>query len=198
MTTDQRGWRVGHQGRDQMYYEELRDGSWERIDIDGEMLMGPAHHVIYFAAPERWRAYPAWARERRDEIIARITSEFREPDYEYSGLAAASAVPDSTEAKPAAPTLTPKRRPPPQGYNALIGGVLVMFLIAAVMGWLVTTGVSRGETRLPLKLASLRRPVARAQEPAMFWTSIGIYFGIGAGTLVLGALGVREARRLRG
>ena len=198
MTTDGRGWRVGHQGRDQMYYEELRDGSWERIDIDGEMLMGPAHHVIYFAAPERWRTYPPWARERRAEIIARITSEFREPDYEYSGLAAPGTTSDSAEIERASPSLAPKRRPPPQGYNALLGGVLVMFAIAVVMGWLVTAGVSRGETRLPLKLASLRRPVARDQEPAMFWTSIGIYFGIGAGTLVLGVLGVREARQLRG
>jgi len=75
-------WRVGHQGRDRMYYEELHGGAWERIDIDGEMLMGRAHHVIYFASPERWLEYPEWARGRRDEIIARITSEFREPDYE--------------------------------------------------------------------------------------------------------------------
>ena len=79
-------WRVGHRGRDQMYYEELIVGAWERIDIDGEMLMGPAHHVIYFASREAWTSYPSWARGRRDEIIARITSEFREPDYEYSGL----------------------------------------------------------------------------------------------------------------
>ena len=73
---ERRGWRVGHQGRDRMYYE-VQQGAWERIDIDGEMLMGPAHHVIYFATPERWRTYPAWARERRDEIFARITSELR-------------------------------------------------------------------------------------------------------------------------
>jgi hypothetical protein len=44
MTIDeQRGWRVGHQGRDQMYYEELHQGAWKRIEIDGEMLMGRAH-----------------------------------------------------------------------------------------------------------------------------------------------------------
>jgi hypothetical protein len=34
-TAEQRGWRVGHQGRVRMYYEELRDGAWERIDIAG-------------------------------------------------------------------------------------------------------------------------------------------------------------------
>lgn len=83
---DARGWRVGHQGRDRMYYEERHDGSWRRIDIDGEMLIGPAHHVIYFATPSVWQKYPAWARDRRVEIIARITSEFRPPQYEYYGL----------------------------------------------------------------------------------------------------------------
>jgi len=41
-------WRVDHVGRDSMYYEELRDGSWERLDLGGEMLVGRAHHVIYF------------------------------------------------------------------------------------------------------------------------------------------------------
>lgn len=80
-----RGWRVGHQGRDGMYYEEFRNGTWHRIAIDGEMLMGRAHHVIYFSSPEQWQKYPAWAAGRRDEIIARIKSEFTTPDYEYFG-----------------------------------------------------------------------------------------------------------------
>ncbi len=81
--SDQRHWRVGHHGRDMMYYEENISGTWQRIDIDGEMLMGRAHHVIYFASAERWQSYPEWARDRRAEIIARIKGEFREPDYEY-------------------------------------------------------------------------------------------------------------------
>lgn len=75
----QRGWRVGHVGRDSMYYEEFRDGAWHRIELDGEMLVGKAHHVIYFGSLN----FPDWARERRDEIIARIKSEFHPPQYEY-------------------------------------------------------------------------------------------------------------------
>ena len=75
----QRGWRVGHVGRDAMYYEEFRDGTWHRIEIDGEMLVGKAHHVIYFASLR----FPEWASERRDEIIGRIKSEFHPPEYEY-------------------------------------------------------------------------------------------------------------------
>jgi len=81
----QQGWRVGHLGRDAMYYEEFLGGSWQRIEISGEMLMGCAHHVIYFDSPEKWQTYPSWARQRRDEIIGRIKSEFAEPDYAYDG-----------------------------------------------------------------------------------------------------------------
>jgi hypothetical protein len=76
---EMRGWRVGHQGRDQMFYEELRDGRWERIDLDGEMLVGRAHHVIYFSSSR----FPDWAESRREEIVARIKTEFRPPSYEY-------------------------------------------------------------------------------------------------------------------
>jgi hypothetical protein len=72
-------WRVGHKGRDSMYYEEFADGEWRRFTVDGEMLMGRAHHVIYFTTTR----FPDWAAGRRDQIIARIKSEFRQPDYEY-------------------------------------------------------------------------------------------------------------------
>jgi hypothetical protein len=78
-----RDWRVGHTGRDMMYYEEKIAGSWHRIEISGEMLMGRAHHLILFASGEEWQRYPEWARHRRREIMERIMSEFREPDYEY-------------------------------------------------------------------------------------------------------------------
>ena len=196
-----RGWRVGHQGRDRMYYEELHDGVWERIDVDGEMLMGPAHHVIYFASPEAWLRYPPWARQRRDEIIARITSEFREPDYEYHGLAAgapvsAVAAPASTDA-PARPA-TRRASPPQSGTRALLVAVILLFALAGAMGWLTARGLARGETYLANKRSYLRRMVSREQEPGLYWLSIGVYAAIGAGALTLGALGVRAGRRLRG
>ena len=110
-TDERRGWRVGHEGRDRMYYEELHQGAWDRIDVDGEMLMGRAHHVIYFATPARWREYPSWARDRRDEIIARITSEFREPDYEYAGLTAAAGAASSPVESMVAPSRAAARKP---------------------------------------------------------------------------------------
>ena len=45
-SSESRDWRVGHVGRDRMYYEEWRDGAWHRLDIDGEMLIGRAHHAV--------------------------------------------------------------------------------------------------------------------------------------------------------
>lgn len=195
-----RRWRVGHSGRDQMYYEELRDGEWERLAIDGEMLTGRAHHVIYFASPERWLRYPSWAHGRRDEIIARITSEFREPDYEYYGLAQDGAPPVAVPAGPGRPpTGAPARKAPaaPAGVRALVVAVLLMFALAATMGWLVTRGLASGQTTLPMQRATLRRPVARVDEPVMYWFVIGLYSAVGVGALALGAFGVREGRRSR-
>ncbi len=78
-----RGWRVGHAGRDQMFYEELVEGSWKRIPIDGEMLIGDAHHVIYFPSRKEWEAMPEWTRGRRKEIVTRIKERFTAPGYEY-------------------------------------------------------------------------------------------------------------------
>ncbi len=68
-----------------MYYEESVRGEWRRLRLDGEMLMGRAHHVIYFGTRDQWSRGPEWARGRRDEIIARIKSSFPIPDYEYEG-----------------------------------------------------------------------------------------------------------------
>jgi hypothetical protein len=85
MSTGQRNWRVGHEGRDCMFYEELHEGEWRRLKLAGEMLSGRAHHVIYFGSRADWVRTPEWARPRRDEIIARIKSELTIPEYEYEG-----------------------------------------------------------------------------------------------------------------
>lgn len=202
-----RGWRVGHRGRDQMFYEEWRGGRWERIEISGEMLMGPAHHVIYFATPGQWSRYPEWAQGRRDEIIARIKSEFRPPEYEYDGdqegrPPAAPAEPPPAGVPPSPPpppprtAAVPRARRPPQGARALLLAVLLLLLLGAGMSWVVIRGVSTGVTRFPIRQAYLRRPVSRQQEPATFWLAIGCYTLVGAGALTLGLLGVREWRRL--
>lgn len=180
----ERDWRVGHTGRDMMYYEEQRDGAWQRIAIDGEMLMGRAHHVIYFASPEQWQQYPGWARHRRDEIIARIQSAFREPDYEYAG-GGGTGVPAS---RVAAHSMTPSQ------FRALLVTLVILLGITGLMAWLVQSGLQKNETWWPSKRASLSRTVTRGREPAMFWTSIGVYTAIGLGTFGLAVCLVRWSR----
>ena len=183
-----RGWRVGHRGRDEMYYEELREGRWERIPISGEMLMGRAHHVIYFASPREWLAYPDWARHRRAEIIARVKSEFRPPDYEYVEDGPAPMAPFATGA---GSTTSPSQ------LRALAIAVTLLLAIAAGAGWLVQRGVASGETWLPLPHASQRRVVARAEEPATFWLAIAVYAATAAGTAGMSGWLALEGARLR-
>jgi hypothetical protein len=93
---DEEHWRVGHLGRHSIFYEEYRDGKWERIEISGEMLLGRTHHVIYFGNAEEWNQQPSWAHHRRDEIIDRIKTTFQVPSYEYDGEAVLSETDQSS------------------------------------------------------------------------------------------------------
>jgi hypothetical protein len=191
-----RDWRVGHQGRDRMYYEELRQGAWQRIDIDGEMLMGRAHHVIYFASPEQWNQYPEWARHRRQEIIGRIKLEFRSPDYEYHEGAVEVAAPSGAR--------EPGLHPPAAGMasrttasqkRAMLITIVVFLAIFGGMAWLVASGLNSGSTYFPTKRASLQRAVSRDREPALFWFSTSLYSGIGLGAAGMATWFIRQACR---
>lgn len=187
-----RDWRVGHIGRDRMYYEEWRDGAWQRLDIEGEMLTGRAHHAVYLASPELWPGYPAWARHRRDEITARIKSEFREPDYEYSS---SGGIPTATTTMtPTATAATPSRS---RHRFAPLLAVAILLALAGGMGWLVYDGVGTGETVFPSKSPSQRRSVVRADEPILFWVSIGLYATIAFGAVGLVGWGVAQTRGKR-
>ena len=200
----ERGWRVGHRGRDCMYYEEWRDGTWQRLEISGELLTGRAHHAIYFDTPQRWLEYPEWARHRRGEIIARIKEEFRAPDYEYYGDVPHAAPPSPGIATPNPIAPRPSHRTAatarPGGLKpngALLIAVTVLLAVTMGMGWLVGNGLSKGETYFPGKRVAQRRVVIRQEEPATFWASLGLYAAIGAGTLGLAAWLVRESFRQR-
>lgn len=184
-----RKWRVGHRGRDGMYYEEWRGFRWERIDIDGEMLMGRAHHVIYFASPERWISYPEWARHRRDEIIARIKSEFREPDYEYydPSSANAGAAPSLSSSAAHVPSLVSQpavsAQPtsfvlPKKDVRMLLLGLVLFVGFGIFMLWTVKDGIEHGETFLPSK-HSMRHRVKLDDDPAQFWVCIAFNGAIG-------------------
>lgn len=202
MAHSERGWRVGHQGRDQMYYEERIAGEWQRLVVDGEMLTGRAHHVIYFKSAADWPHYPLWAQGRRDEIIGRIKQEFREPDYEYYDggpwAASASDVPPPAVSAPDAPPHVAHSMPRgrQQGMGALLLASALLLALGGALLWLALSGYQKGETILPMQRATLQRTVVRAEEPATYWLAIGIYAAIGAGALTLGAFGLRERRRL--
>jgi hypothetical protein len=181
-----RDWRVGHRGRDQLYYEEWRDGSWQRIDIDGEMLIGDPHHAVYLTTPERWQHYPSWARDRRDEIVARLRSALKPPGYLYQNAPAGAA---------ASP---PGRRPavtvPASQRTAawLVGGSLV--LLFALLAGLVWHGLDSGETWWPATQASARRTVSRLADPLLYWTALMLYSTLGLGALALLGWGFRALR----
>lgn len=185
--TGARDWRAGHRGRDCLYYEEWHDGAWRRIEIGGEMLMGQPHHVIYVPSPEKWMAYPDWARHRRDEILGRLRSEFPPPEYDYyfEGQSAAPlAVPSPSAA--AAEAVKPGQ------WFALAAVILIMLALAGAMAWFVKTGLERGETFLPLKRPSLKRTVSREKEPATFWLCIGVFSTVGLGAAGFAAWLTRE------
>lgn len=194
-------WRVGHLGRDAMFYEEWGSGEWRRLEIQGEMLMGRTHHVIYVPSPAAWRVGPEWARGRRDEILARIKSRLNPPDYEYQDVT--TPVSDGA-ANPGATTLVregwippaSKRTSPRDGSYTLLALLSAFFLALAVgLFWFVQRGLTRGETVFPGKVASHSRAVQRQPEPVKFWFSIGLYGALGVGALGLGGWGVRETWR---
>jgi hypothetical protein len=194
-TNQQQTWRVGHHGRDAMYYEEMIGGSWQRIDIDGEMLMGRAHHVIYFASAEQWQRYPEWARHRRNDIIARIKSEFREPDYEYQ--METGTIPQVSSATAVTSTHQGKEIVTAKQHAALWIVILILLTITSAMGWIVSRGIERGETAMPSKHASLQRTVTRNQEPASYWGALSVYTLIGLSTGVGSLWLIRMAWRLK-
>ena len=188
-----RRWRVGHIGRDQMTYEEQIDGTWRRLTLDGEMLMGRAHHVIYFDAPAQWQSYPEWARHRRSEIIARITSEFREHEYEYTEFT-----------PPNPPTLLhsdsshrPRDASTPQQRGALMLAIVLVLSIAGAAGWACAEGLVSASTRWPTARPSQRRAVLRASEPAMFYAAVSVYAVLALATLSLGVWGSGQLWSLR-
>jgi hypothetical protein len=91
-------------------------------------------------------------------------------------------------------TFGPSRR---SQSRALLVAIAIMLGIGGGLGWLVQRSLAKGETYFPAKRASQQRIVRRADEPATFWLSVGIYATLSTGALGLAAWGVREGLRLR-
>lgn len=172
------GWRVGHRGRDMMFYEEYHDGEWRRIEISGEMLMGAAHHVIYFAGADGWKNYPEWARHRRDEIIARVKSRFTPPDYEYLERGTVPAASVQVVA------VSPARQ---RQDGSIAPALLFLAFIAVVCFWFCARGIEAGEVRVSSKFSSGNSMVTKMEKPALYWTSIGVLAAFGTGSAACGA-----------
>ncbi|MEO8497527.1 MAG: hypothetical protein ABI614_20860 [Planctomycetota bacterium] len=73
-------------GKERLYYEEFKGGQWLRINLFSEMTGNGWRNpqdVIEFPTQNEWASLPEWAHGRREEIVARIKSELREPRYDY-------------------------------------------------------------------------------------------------------------------
>jgi hypothetical protein len=78
---EKRGWRLRCVSAGSWAYEEKRAGSWGGF-IMSELTdyREPPHHLQIMSQP-RWIEYPEWTQGRREEILRRIRSELKEPDY---------------------------------------------------------------------------------------------------------------------
>jgi len=85
----------------------------------------------------------------------------------------------------------------PSQVRALRIAIVFMMLVALGMAWLVARGIMTGVTFLPAKRTTFQRVISQANDPAMFWVSIGLYALVGIGALALGVWGLREGARLR-
>lgn len=77
-----RGWRIRRTNTPGSWaYEELSHGVWNGFVMEETTdYREPPHHLQIMGAA-RWNEYPAPMQGRRDEILKRIRSELREPDY---------------------------------------------------------------------------------------------------------------------
>ena len=79
-----RGFRVRGISRDLVAYEELRDGGLQRLVVDGTLLVDGSR-VVYVPSEKTWTLEaPEWARERREEILARISTDIGRVEIEAS------------------------------------------------------------------------------------------------------------------
>jgi hypothetical protein len=85
----------------------------------------------------------------------------------------------------------------PAEFRALLAALAILLGITALMTGLVLRGLQRDATYWPAKRASQQRTILRAQEPVMFWTSLGVYSAIGLGTLTLAVCCIRWSRPAR-
>ncbi len=76
-----KGWRVRSISPEGWVYEERHNGAWVGITMAELMDYREPPHVLRIMSASRWTEYPEWTHGRRDEIVARIKAELKEPNY---------------------------------------------------------------------------------------------------------------------
>lgn len=102
---ESRGWRTRWASGALRYEEKLGD-RWEGIEIE---TVGRSYATtgIRFRSCEHWRQYPAWASNRRDEIVARVTEDFRDSSLRLTEEQ--NQAPDRTSPSVTAPAVQESR-----------------------------------------------------------------------------------------
>jgi hypothetical protein len=77
----QRGWRLRCVLAGHWVYEEKRGDSWVSITFEEISDYREPPHIIDLRRAERWAEFPAWALQRREEIISRVKTELVPPQY---------------------------------------------------------------------------------------------------------------------
>lgn len=76
-----RGWKIKNHGEGKLQYSELdQNKTWRTLmfEIDRYSSGVPRHTLI---VDSNWETYPNWAKSRREEILNRIKSVLKEPEY---------------------------------------------------------------------------------------------------------------------
>ena len=78
-----RGYYTGRRVGTHWVYDELQDGVIESIDLPLDYA-GRGEYEIHVPGPQDWRnVMPAWARERREEIVERLATVFRRSQMHF-------------------------------------------------------------------------------------------------------------------
>ena len=80
---NKRKWKI-RKGEDHSceYLELDENGIWRSISFSSEAYSkNYTRHVIYI--PKNWGNYPDWAKKRKEEILNRLKSVLKEPEYTY-------------------------------------------------------------------------------------------------------------------
>lgn len=109
-------------------------------------------------------------------------------EFRYGSPALAAPTPSPPPGQPASPAApAPRAAPRSPGAGRTMQGMVVtgLLLAAAFMAWLVWQGLDSGMTWWPARSGVARHVVARAADPAKFWTALGLYATLGCGALGL-------------